>query len=653
MIHVSIGTGIILLGGIISLLCAPRARGVITAIGVGIGSVLIGYVSIRVLCLGIPPTAAVSLPFPIGNAVFSLDALSAFFALLIAVAGTLTSFYAIGYTNAYDDRRGHFFFFALLIASMFAVVTCRHAVAFLVCWELMTIASFFAILFDTENETVLKAAVEYLIAMHIGVLFLMSAFLLSWKACGSMDMASFSACFAAGDLKNIVFILFFAGFAVKAGLMPVHTWLPTAHSAAPSHVSALMSGVMIKLGIYGIFRTLASVGLPSAWVSWGFIAIAAVTALVGIAYALAQSDIKRLLAYSSVENIGIIGMGMALGMLGMTYGNTPMAAAGFAGALIHTINHSFFKTLLFSAAGAVYVRTHTRDMEQLGGLAKIMPFTAVCFLAGSIAISGLPLFNGFIGEFLIYRSIIHGIPSSAGTSLVFILLFALLAFVGAMAIICFTKAFSIMFQGLPRTDAAKHASEVSPVMLVPMGLFSILCIIIGVFPEPVLSVVSAPLTLYLDARVFISGVIPIFGTISLMLGICAALIGILAAVRVMLLRGRTVSRTKTWDCGYTAPTPRMQYTGSSFVAPFIAMTRIFSGITTFVRKPEGFFPAHASFRTKRRDILDRRAIKPFTALVRRTLDRFSWIQSGSTQQYILFGVIFLCIMLVCAVGIRW
>lgn len=638
-----VGIAAVVLGGMISLFAGRRVRAIVAALGVLLGGICAASASVGVLLSGNALSFGVTLPYFIGDAVFTLDALSAFFALIIVVAGTLVSVYAVGYTAAYD-RRAHFFFLALLIASMLAVIICSHALAFLVCWEIMSLASFFCILFDTEHEGVLKAAVEYLVAMHIGVLFLTAAFLLAWGISGSPDIQAMKGL---AVMRDGVIALFFIGFAFKAGFMPFHTWLPSAHPAAPSHVSALMSGVMVKLGIYGILRTIALAGVPSAWMAWTFAAVALVTAFIGVAYALAQSDVKRLLAYSTVENIGIIGTGIALGMLGITYGNSVMAAAGFSGALLHTVNHSFFKTLLFSATGAVYTRSHTREMDSLGGIARTMPFTAVFFLIGALAIAGMPLFNGFIGEFIIYRSIMAGIPTAY--SLVFIIFFALFACVGAIAVIGFTKAFGIIFQGLPRTDAARHAAEVSPVMLIPMGAFALGCITFGVYPKPLLHFITRPLALFTDVD---PAGFEAFSPMITVFGIAAGLIIVFSVIRMLLLRGRIKARVKTWDCGFAAPTARMQYTGASFAAPFLAVVRVLSG-RAVIRKPQGFFPSHASFCTKRSDVFDRRAIRPFLTAFRRTLDRFSWIQSGSTQQYILFGILFLCIMLVLAVGVRW
>ncbi|MBI4979527.1 MAG: hypothetical protein HZC28_18765 [Spirochaetes bacterium] len=657
MIMLAVSIGIILFGGFIALAVPEKAKPYLSAICTTIAAIPALIAALPVLFTRDALSASILLPHPFGNAVFVLDPLSAFFILIISVMGALSSIYAVGYTKPYRDAShksgGHFFFLPLLIASMMLVTVSSHVLVFLTAWEVMTIASFFAIMFEDNKESVLKAAVRYLIAMHVGVLLLTAAFLLSWRFSGSPDMASFAALRGNG-ITNALLILFFIGFAFKAGFMPFHTWLPEAHPAAPSHVSALMSGVMIKLGIYGMLRTQMLFGLPPVWFITAFLIASLVTALFGILYAIAQGDVKRFLAYSSVENIGIIGIGMAFGMLGMAHQNMVMAVAGFTGAILHILNHSVFKELLFFAAGAVYTKTHTRNIDELGGLIKTMPLTAVCFLAGALAISGIPFFNGFISEFFIYLSMLSGITDTTGvTPLAYITSFALFAFIGALVLAGFTRTFGIMFLGEKRNKHI-HSTEVSPSMLIPMFIAGSFALILGVAPG-ILRLSTAPVEALVG-----NCIAPVNGlmhhtltTFMQVFAIIAIIFALLAGIRFLLMRGKTVTRAPTWGCGYGAPNARMQYTSASYVSPLVMIVRKLIAFTAHRRNPHGLFPAHASFRAHTKDIIDRWTVRPATFAVRRFLRRFTWIQSGSTRQYVLFGVLFLIVLIFLAVGIQW
>ena len=314
------------------------------------------------------------------NIICSLDALSAFFVLIISLMSLLVVFYANGYIKPYLNNKNiatHNFFLMILIASMYAVTVARNGLFFLIVWEIMSLSSFFLVLFEGEKKDVRKAGIKYLVYMHISVIFLMIMFALLTNAANSFDFNTYINILAQNKhLANVIFILGFIGFGIKAGFVPFHNWLPDAHPAAPSYVSALMSGVMIKTGIYGILRILLMTGIPTKGISYFVLTIATITVLYGVLYAITQHDIKRLLAYSSVENIGIIGIGIGIGMLGLTYGNPVVATFGFAGGILHVLNHSIFKELMFMTAGSTYIKTHTRNMESLGGLIKKMPYQA-------------------------------------------------------------------------------------------------------------------------------------------------------------------------------------------------------------------------------------------------------------------------------------
>ena len=434
-----------------------------------------------------------------GEILMVMDPLSAIFVAVISIMSLLGVIYANGYMKPYLNKgmntSSHCLFLMLLIASMLSVVTAQNGLAFLIVWELMSLSSFFLVIFEGEKKDVRKAGIKYLVYMHFSVLFIIAMIALLANASGSFNFGDFAQAVAQNpQLANIAFLLAFVGFGIKAGFVPFHNWLPDAHPAAPTHVSGIMSGVMIKTGIYGILRTLLIIGVPSKFVSYVVLVIAVISALYGVLYAITQHDIKRLLAYHSIENIGIIGIGIAIGMLGLAYGNNIVALLGFSGAVLHVVNHSIFKELLFFAAGSTYLKTHTRNIETLGGLIKKMPYTALLFIIGSVAICGLPPFNGFISEFLIYAGMLQGIPSSEmGMFITLVVSIGALAMVGTMAVLCFSKASGIMFLGEARSEAAANVKEdVGALMIVPMSILALFTLVIGVLPQYVMRFIMTP-----------------------------------------------------------------------------------------------------------------------------------------------------------------
>jgi len=343
----------------------------------------------------------------LSNFDFVIDRLSAFFVLVVNFTALTGLLYARGYLKPYLALKNplrfsiHYLAYLWLYFSMIMVVMLRDGLSFLIVWEIMALSSFLLVIFDAEERSIMKTGISYLIQMHFGLIFIMIAFLLVNKATGSMSFDALGSYFASHS-NILLFILFFIGFAIKAGFIPLHTWLPQAHPAAPSHVSGVMSGVMIKMGIYGIMRVLMSVQYDLFVIGIIILAISLISGILGVMMAIVQHDLKKLLAYHSIENIGIIGIGIGLGVIGMANENTALSLLGFSGALLHVLNHSLFKSLLFYNAGSVYLSTHTRNIEHLGGLMKKMPWTASYFLIGSLSICGLPPFNGFISEYLIY-----------------------------------------------------------------------------------------------------------------------------------------------------------------------------------------------------------------------------------------------------------
>lgn len=652
--------GLLAIGGVFCLLAARRAAlarwvGGLTALGSGILAMVCGSEVLRGQA-----TPTLSLPWPMPGAALSLqiDGLSAFFVLVIGLISALAALYGVAYLRPYQGHRNLgfvWFFFHLLVAAMLVVVTSRNAVLFLVAWEVMALASFFLVMFEHEHGEVVRAGWIYLVATHVGTAFLLALFVLLGKAGRSMDFADFRIP-TTGPAGATMFLLAVIGFGTKAGFVPLHVWLPEAHPAAPSFVSAVMSGVMIKTGIYGLLRVMTWAGpqgtLPPLW--WGqvLVGIGAVSGILGVLFALTQHDLKRLLAYHSVENIGIITLGLGLGVVGLATGNALMATLGLCGGLLHVLNHAVFKGLLFLGAGSVLHATGTRQIEHLGGLLKRMPFTGGTFLVASAAISGLPPLNGFVSEFLIYvaafTAIVHGGQPGVGAAVV-----GSLALIGGLAAACFTKAFGIVFLGEARTPAVAKAHEGPLAMLIPMVVLAGLCVGLGLAgPWVVQWVMPAvrplmpgplvpPLAETGQCLVSIS---------SMALALLAMVLG-LAALRWRLLAGRSVDQAVTWDCGYAAPTPRMQYTASSFAQPIVGMFRSILRPHAGLQRPEGLWPSHASLHVHTDDVFTQSGYRPVLQSAGRLAGRLRWLQQGRNQMYVLYIAITVLVLLLWKLGV--
>lgn len=602
-------------------------------------------------------TVAFALPFPFEAVTLELDPLSAFFAVVIAFGGIAGTLYGAGYLGGYPDRplRGHLFAFALFLISMLIVVTAREVLPFLFAWELMSLSSLVLVFFDRSNDEVRDAAVNYFVAMHVAFALILTGFLILMTRSGSGSFVSFAAVTPDGPFAETALLILFAGFAIKAGFIPFHSWLPKAHPAAPSHVSGLMSGVMIKTGIYGILRFTLIVGVPSTRLALIVLALAVLSAVVGVLYALAQHDLKRLLAYHSVENIGIIGIGIGLAMLGLRIGNGPLILLGLSGALLHVLNHAVFKGLLFYGAGAVYRVTHTRDIEKLGGLIGKMPLTAILFIVGSVAISGLPPLNGFISEFLLYIAMFSGAPLAAGLfGAVAVLTAGALALTGILALYCFTKACGIVFLGTPRSDAADKAQDPGAAMIAGMALLALATFVIGLFPAPFFTIVAsvaATFPMPVAPETIAANAAGTLGEVSRVLVLFLSLFALFYYLRSRLLaRNGGTAPDATWGCGYRHATARMQYTASSYVSPLMAIAGRLLGLSTEIERPQGLFPARTAFRSHPHDLVDAYLIAPGGKLIRYLFSLFRWVQSGDMAQYILYGVLFLAAALVWIMG---
>ena len=600
---------------------------------------------------------------PFGSFSLGIDQLSAFFIVAIAVVCALAAIYGGGYLKAYVGRRNlgaNWCFFQILFASMLMVVAARNGVLFLVAWEVMSLASFFLVMFDHERHEVRQAGWTYLVATHLGTAFLLALFVLLGRQGGSMDFDQLAA--GGSGAAGVLFLLALVGFGTKAGIMPLHVWLPEAHPAAPSHVSAVMSGVMIKTGIYGLIRTLTFLGAPQtwpAWWGWTLIAIGAISGIGGVIYALAQHDLKRLLAYHSVENIGIIVLGLGLWLVGTSTGHVTLASLGLLGGLLHVWNHAIFKSLLFFGAGAVIQASGVGNLEQLGGLLKRMRHTGFTFLIGSAAICGLPPLNGFVSEFLLYVGSFSGIVQAADSQAVVagLVVVGTLALIGGLAIACFTKVCGIVFLGEGRTRAVEHVHEASAFMLVPMVALAGLCLLIGLLGplvirtiEPwtagLLSAAASPVTDGVGL-----GVRELLWRVSAAAGLLLAIILGLCMLRRRLLAKRVVGQTVTWDCGYIAPSPRMQYSASSFAWPIVSMFRLFLRPQLHRRLPVGLFPEQASLESHSDDVFCRHGYAPAFKAAVWLADRLRWVQQGRNQLYVLYIAVTLLTLLLWKLGI--
>src|SRR5438445_8260038 len=435
-----------------------------------------------------------------------LDPLSAFFLLIVSLLGLALSIYSIGYARSFYGRKSvgalGAFYNALLLATTLTFVA-DNVWLFLIAWEIMALTAYCLVSFEHEKPETRQAGVLYFIMSHIDAGCIILGFLLLFQASGDYGFDSLhglGAKMPAGK-RDAAFVLFLLGFGIKAGIVPLHIWLPVAHPVAPSNVSALMSGVIIKTGIYGLTRALFDfLGTPPLW--WGVtvLTVGTISAVLGVLYALMEHDLKRLLAYHSIENIGIILMGLGASLMFLHTNHSLLAALALIAGLYHTINHAVFKALLFLGAGAVLHATHTRNMEEMGGLAKRMPKTALFFLIGAVAISALPPLNGFVSEWLSYQSLLQGFGTTPSLiRLMFPLSGAMLALTGALAAACFVKAFGISFLAQPRSEHARHAHEASPTMLLGQGLLTAACVFLGLFPTVFLRLLD-PVTNQLTQR---------------------------------------------------------------------------------------------------------------------------------------------------------
>jgi len=639
---------------------------------VGHGGALLG--AIAALMLGLAGLAGGSLQLefadllPIGGAVFGMDRLSAFFVMVTAVGAIPAALYAIGYTREYAGKHslaGMGLAFNVFIAAMILVPLACNVLTFLALWEVMSLASYFLVITEHEREETLQAGWIYFVMTHAGFAALFLGFLLLAHATGTASFSEWSAAAAKLDpsSRNLIFVLLALGFGSKAGAIPLHVWLPRAHPAAPSHISALMSGVMIKLGIYGLVRVAFDwLGVGPIWWGGTMLVVGAVSGVLGVLYALVDGDLKRLLAYSSVENIGIIMLGIGAAMLFQATQLPGLAALALVAAFYHTLNHAVFKSLLFMAAGAVLHATHTRNLEELGGLIRRLPQTAIFFLVGSLAIAALPPFNGFISEWLTFQSLLLSFQISAHTvNLLFALGVAALALTSGLAAACFVRSFGITFLALPRSERAERAREVDWTMRAAMLVLALACVGLGVAPSVILAPLEAAVFAltgaHADMQFSLTAVVANdgFGWVAplwIALGLVGFLLIIPLGLRVIGANHRR-RYYETWGCGRALQTARFEYTAAAFANPF---KRVFGLLYRPAKKldvefhPESrYFVRAIAYDNQGRLVFEEALYRPLLRLIEALARQARLLQSGSVHGYLVYILIALVALLILAV----
>ena len=609
--------------------------------------------SVLVLLSGHTSLFELAWSLPFGPARFGIDPLSAWFLLPIFLISGCSALYARSYWHAdlHAANVGKMtFFFGLMTASMSSVVLARDGISFLFAWEIMALSAYFLVSTEDEKPEVSDAGTLYMITTHTGTLGLFALFPLLNLLSGSWLFPAPASLNASSGLSAAIFLAALFAFGLKAGIMPLHIWLPSAHANAPSHVSAAMSGVILKIGVYGLIRMISFFQDIPLWWGGSVLILGVISGVVGVAFAIGQHDLKRLLAYHSIENIGIIFMGLGVALVGQKVGSAAMMLLGMSGALLHVLNHATFKALLFLGAGSVIHATGSREIDLMGGVARKLPYTALLFGIGAVAICGLPPLNGFVSELLIYLGLFQGIQGEGSAVAVAALAAPALALVGGLAVACFVKVYGIVFLGVPRTEAHVARHEAGWQMLLPMLFLGLLCLAIGLAP----GVVTTPLqlvSLSILPEMVSTTALPLQellpATMITILGVALLVLILLIAVWYRRrLAGSVSSETVTWGCGYQRPAPRMQYSASSFAE---MLTSLFA----FVLKPHshrpegisGLFPRKSHFFSHVPEaVLELLYIPALTRLYGR-FSGFRRLQSGILQQYVLYSLVTLIVLL--------
>ncbi|MFA7060981.1 MAG: proton-conducting transporter membrane subunit [Pedobacter sp.] len=591
-------------------------------------------------------------PFPFGPAEFGIDPLTAFFALPILIVAACCSIYALDYWSALKNPRTVrklTVFFGLLVSSMLFVIMARSAGLFLLAWEIMALAAYFVLTTDDHTPEVRDAGTLYMICTHTGTLALFALFALLKSISGAFTFPHSGALIATAPLATAIFLVALFGFGFKAGLMPLHIWLPSAHANAPSHVSAIMSGIMLKIGIYGLVRTLSFFSGIPLWWGMVIIVLGMVSGIVGVLFALGQHDLKRLLAYHSIENIGIITIGIGTALIGSATGSPILILLGLAGALLHVLNHATFKALLFLGAGSVIHAVATREIDRMGGLLRSMPWTALSFVIGAVAICGLPPLNGFVSEFLIYLGLFNGTISGSDAGAIATALAApALALIGGLAVACFVKVVGVVFLGAPRSPLPPSIHEAKWTMRLPMMILAMVCLVIGVAPVAVVPLLESAVSAWLPLSpetISLTATAPLAWISVLAVALLAVTFSVWLWYRGQVKKS-TVAATGTWGCGYLDPNSRMQYTASSFAD---ILVKLFAGVlrpehhTPHIISP---FPADPHFESHVPETVLERIYLPLLARIYEKFLPVRKLQHGHLHLYIMYTFITLVALIV-------
>ena len=592
-----------------------------------------------------------------GKEHISVDGISALFLSIIAIASVATVLYSRGYVGGYLERYSsthislHYTALVLLVVSMMLVVVTSGGFSFLFSWELMTIASFILILFEAERQEVRRAALNYLVMMHIGFMFLVAGFVMLYNVTDSANFAAVECYFkVAAPLP--LFMMLFIGFGMKAGLFPMHIWLPEAHPAAPSHVSAIMSGVMIKTGVYGILRLMQAIDNNiDLLYNIGLIVLLAgiITGIWGVIFAAMQNDVKRLLAYSSIENIGVILIGLGVAAVGHAAGSNLIGMCGMCGALLHIVNHSLFKTMLFFSAGNIYSRMHTTAMNQMGGLAKHMPVTAILMLFATVAICALPPLNGFVSELLIYIGMFNGV-SDGHEVLYAVGGIIALSLIGGVVVLAFTKLYGIVFLGSPRSHHVAECTAVDSQRIAAMAIPAALILFVGLLPQfairPIAIVAEA--VTGGDSSMAVAQFTPMLTSLSCVGFILILVIALLFVMKYRAQLKRKIESGPTWGCGFTAPNTRMQYTGESFSEGLENVGRpLMKDMVDGRSVDKGeIFPSEHNYKVVHKDKVDSLLGQLWVKMMHNINGFVMRLRTGRVNNYITFALAFLFVVLI-------
>ncbi|NJD23416.1 MAG: hypothetical protein FIA82_12240 [Melioribacter sp.] len=576
-----------------------------------------------------------------------LDGLSIYFLFIVQLVAIPITIYNFSYLQHYIEQKRPIknfiiFYLILLISTQFLVIA-NQAIFFLICWEAMTISAYLAMVLEREKEEVQRGSFYYFATSHVIIFVLYIFFFLLHHLTGSWFFSDYHILFSTGIVVPIIFILSFIGFGIKAGFMPFHFWLPQAHPIAPSVLSAFFSGVMIKTGIYGILRTFQFLNPVPEWCGWLMLCVSIISAIFGVWYALAQHDIKRLLAYHSVENIGIIGIGIGIGFIGSANNLPVVQVLGFGGALLHTLNHAIFKSLLFIGSGVVCQNLETRNIELMGGLVHRAKYIAIFFLIGSVAISGIPPFNGFISEFIIYTGFFKTANELKNYYPIIMLMFVVgLAFVGGLAVACFTKVNSIMFLGNERKEVKHFHTSIYDNS--SLGILALLCVVIGFYPQPFVGVVNKVITNGFVKGNSSSALINIdWLYFTVIFSSIALSVFVLYLIKIKLEKKYGRRTSPAWGCGYENLNPRMQYTASSFADELNTIPKSVLVYHKKVEISETAFPLPSKFESHSKDFIDSKIILPLFNFLKLLVGKIEFLSQTDVRYYIAFILIIITI----------